>query len=305
MARDWHDKKLLALGKMSFDLHEKLAQEHGAKTWDFRRLDAFSVNQTVKRSSSSFPIQCDWVNHGLVKKSQLIGNKADNAQCHPLKFTKAMFDLAREKGMKYINGHVLRIGKNELIFKKKKQIYRIAFDKVLVTAGPWTKRVLPDLDLQLVPSRAHSIVVKTETPVQPVAIFADITLKDGTLMEPEIYPRQDEVYACGDCGALDPHTLPIKASGVEVDEAKCDEIKQALDIISPDVLAKGEVTAKQACYLPLSNYPIMYQAKQGLYVSTGHGVWGITLAPGSGKVMADLIMDGHVNNLDMRAFQPA
>ena len=41
------------------------------------------------------------------------------------------------------------------------------------------------------------------------------------------------------------------------------------------------------------------------FVATGHSVWGILNAPASGEAMADLIVDGATEHVDLRWFDPA
>ncbi len=40
-------------------------------------------------------------------------------------------------------------------------------------------------------------------------------------------------------------------------------------------------------------------AERGLYVAAGHTCWGITLGPGTGKVMAELLFDGEVKSANI------
>ncbi len=42
-----------------------------------------------------------------------------------------------------------------------------------------------------------------------------------------------------------------------------------------------------------------------LWYGAGHSCWGILEAPATGKVMAQLILDGHASLLDIAPFSPA
>jgi len=44
---------------------------------------------------------------------------------------------------------------------------------------------------------------------------------------------------------------------------------------------------------------------EGLYIATGHNVWGILNAPATGEVMAQLIAEGATRNVDISPFDPA
>ena len=40
----------------------------------------------------------------------------------------------------------------------------------------------------------------------------------------------------------------------------------------------------------------------GAYVATGHSVWGMLNAPATGEAMAELILDGAAQQVDLRPF---
>jgi glycine/D-amino acid oxidase-like deaminating enzyme len=43
---------------------------------------------------------------------------------------------------------------------------------------------------------------------------------------------------------------------------------------------------------------------RGLYVATGHSVWGILNAPATAEAIAELILDGVAQTTDLAAFDP-
>jgi glycine/D-amino acid oxidase-like deaminating enzyme len=43
---------------------------------------------------------------------------------------------------------------------------------------------------------------------------------------------------------------------------------------------------------------------EGVYVATGHNVWGILNAPATGEALADLIADGVARSIDLTPFDP-
>lgn len=45
--------------------------------------------------------------------------------------------------------------------------------------------------------------------------------------------------------------------------------------------------------------------QKGVYVATGHSVWGILNAPATGEAMAELLLDGAARTLDLAPFDPA
>ena len=70
----------------------------------------------------------------------------------------------------------------------------------------------------------------------------------------------------------------------------------------------AELIAEQACYLPISPRtaaPILGgSVEQGVYIASGHAVWGISNSLGTGKVMEELLMDGKVTSADIRHLHP-
>jgi glycine/D-amino acid oxidase-like deaminating enzyme len=73
-------------------------------------------------------------------------------------------------------------------------------------------------------------------------------------------------------------------------------------------LAEAEVVSAQACYRPVTRdgLPLIGRvpAVEGLYVATGHSVWGILNAPATAEAMAELIVEGAAHAVDISAFDP-
>ena len=125
---------------------------------------------------------------------------------------------------------------------------------------------------------------------------------------PEIYARpNNEVYACGEGDTFVP--LPKTTADVETDDARCQDIVDYISSIS-DEMRDGEVTARQACYLPnvqaASGGPLIGETGvRGLLLAAGHTCWGIQNGPATGKLMSEFVFDGRaksasVGNLDPR-----
>jgi glycine/D-amino acid oxidase-like deaminating enzyme len=193
---------------------------------------------------------------------------------------------------------------------------------VVLAAGPWTPTLLPQLRMS--PLRAHSISIKVKRPVSAYCLFTEITFRvpsqpathgelskssSAKTVSPEIYSRpNNEVYICsqGDLNVPLPHPTEV----VAVSARSCQEIIDAAASVSDD-LASGHVTGRRACYLPtieagVTKDPLVgYSGLEGLLLATGHSCWGISNAPGTGKVISELIFDGEahcipVGNLDPR-----
>ena len=121
-------------------------------------------------------------------------------------------------------------------------------------------------------------------------------LEGGLRVTPELYARPNgEVYVCGEQDSNVP--LPALASEVTIEQERCDELIQHSALLSAQ-LEQGKVRTCQACYLPLnrlSGIPLLGEGHlklKGVYLAAGHSCWGICLAPGTGKVMTEIILDG-------------
>lgn len=219
--------------------------------------------------------------------------RSETAQVHPWHFTTSIAALAQEKGLdlrtnaKVTDINTTKTGVESVTYldrntDEKKVINHVT--DVIVTAGPWTGKVLPRTKVEGL--RAHSVVYDAD--VSPYAVFTDVELPSDFVPEhraklgqrrrhkgsvdPEIYARPfGEVYACGmvpslcdmslsnpiclltSCSSIgEPDTtvaLPDTADKVQCDEAQCDDIVSYISTFSP-VLAKARVKRKQACYLP-------------------------------------------------------
>lgn len=257
------------------------------------------------------PEDLDWLDteDSLVAYDGM-GTPDDTAQVHPELFTRSMAQLAEDKGVRIVTGArvtaITQGGKGQVesvTYSKDGQEEQLATTDCIVAAGPWTSRLLPNVPVTS--SRAHSIVIKTPKPVSPYALFTSIALPAGfpspgqqkplkraQTVEPEIYARPDgTAYACGPTDSLVP--LPLTTAEVEVDRSRCDDIAAQVGGISDELGRDGDVLARQACYLPQGG-PFIgpVPGHKGVIVAAGHTCWGIQNAPGTGKLVSELVFDG-------------
>lgn len=240
------------------------------------------------------PEDLDWIKDGLTSAYEPMAAERETAQVHPYLFTTSMLELAQEAGAEFIKGKVTSIeftegtpntdGKERSVSAVKyiddqNSSSIISASHVIVAAGPWTSSLLPDVPISGM--RAHSITIRPSRPVSAYALFTEISLPrkitGSTHASPEIYTRpNNEVYACS---PGDGEPLPDGTQNVKIDERTCDALFKQVASISP-VLAAGEVTAKQACYLPNVNSgprgcPIIGEVDnvRGLVIAAGHTCW--------------------------------
>ncbi|GAA6005350.1 hypothetical protein JCM10207_002947 [Rhodosporidiobolus poonsookiae] len=93
-----------------------------------------------------------------------------------------------------------------------------------------------------------------------------------------------------------PNKLPATVDDVRamLDQRLVGRLKRAAGAVS--ALLKEEngavIEREQFCYRPVfpDREPVVGRLAPGVLLATGHGPWGITLAPGTGKVMAELAL---------------
>ncbi|KAI5115941.1 hypothetical protein M0805_004938 [Coniferiporia weirii] len=326
---------------ITFKEHERLAQAHdGANRWGWRYTNvgqwegkgeaidssempsAISLNKKDgmfaggtdprRRGKSLLPDDLDWVKETLTHNYEPMAGERETAQVHPYQFTTSMCALAQENGARVILGKATSIAYVDFASKGKQtravasvtytdassgESHTIPASHVVVSAGPWTQTILPQAPIS--GTRAHSITIRPTRPVSAYALFTEIAMPEPyPNASPEIYARpNNEVYACSPGDGL---PLPASTAEAQVDHKVCDALFEQVSAISPE-LRGGEVTARQACYLPNVNSgprgcPIVGEDEKvkGLIIAAGHTCWGICNAPGTGKAISELILDGKI-----------
>lgn len=313
---------------------------HGEDIRGLHRPDVASdgnvdVNARVslqKRSKESYarlrkaglPDDLDWVADETVRAYESMGSPEDTAQVHPYQFTTSMAQLAEEKGVNVILGSVTQIiddasgGSNSHVVKYTDKAtgtaQELSATDVIVTAGPWTSRILPSAPIGSL--RAHSVTIRPTRPVSAYCLFTSISLpknfKTGTAsramtVTPEIYARpKGEIYACGEGDHLAP--LPASTAEVHVDDARCQDIVDYCAAFS-DEIRDGDVLVRQACYLPqvegrVSGPLVGRTARNNIFLAAGHTCWGIQNGPATGLLMSEFVFDGEARSADVRSLDP-
>lgn len=268
--------------------------------------------------AAGVPKDLDWVAAEGIKAYEEMGTPATTAQVHPYQFTTSMAELAEEKGVNIIYGSATSINQSNntvtsITYAPKdtpSSPQTLEADTVILTAGPWTKSIWKKAPISAL--RAHSVTIRPSRPVSAYALFTAIQLPRGKsrhpqTVTPEIYARpNNEVYACGEGDQLIP--LPTSTDLVQCDDARCDEIVEQVSSISEE-LRDGEVTARQACYLPnvegRAAGPIIGQtAVRGLLIGAGHTCWGIQNGPATGKCLSEIVWEGGVKSAKLGELEP-
>ena len=281
---------------------------------------------SAKRDAMGIPEDLDWVAQESLRGYDEMGDPSTTAQVHPKLFTESMAALSKEKGVDIkTQSPVKSIKYNDSGSLVESVTYTdmatgeeqtIPATDVLISAGPWTKDVYPQAPIDAL--RAHSVTIKAD--VSPYALFTSIKLPakfpssasrgphSNTIVSPEIYARPDgEIYACGEGDMAVP--LPPTSAEVEVDDKRCQDIVDFVSSIS-DELRDGEVTARQACYLPSvhgSTSPLVgpLPGVKGLWIAAGHTCWGIQNGPGTGKLVSEFVFEGGAKSAKVQGLDPA
>lgn len=243
--------------------------------------------------AAGVPNELGWVDPKSVTGYEEMGDPDTTAQVHPFLFTISMAQLAEEKGVKIIYGSATSIntvngGVESVSYTSKDDgsSLELPASHVVLSAGPWTRKVWPQAPISAL--RAHSVTIRPSSPVSAHCLFTAISLpkdfysksenpnrsvkRHASIVTPEIYARpNNEVYACGEGDELVP--LPENTDLVEVDLQRCQDVIDYVSSIS-DELRDGEVTAKQACYLPNvspGGGPLIGETSvKGVIIAAGH-----------------------------------
>ena len=248
-----------------------------------------------------------WISRDVSISGQL-GSVGTTAQVQPAAFTAGMMRAAEERGAE------LRLGRVTGLVRRGGDVVGVDLDgetlegdAVVIAMGPWS--VLAAHWLPLPPVfglKGHSLLFDTGATLPPQALFLEYAENAGSILSPEIFPRADgTTYVCA---ISSDSPLPVDPDLVVPDDGAIDRLKALCDRMSP-VLAGSRVLASQACYRPVTQdgLPLIgaIPGVPGVYVATGHGVWGILNAPATGEAVAELILDGAASKVDLSPFDPA
>lgn len=307
LARDWcTGTPLDALARRSFALHAQLPGEI-AGDWGYRAMTAYSgfvaADDDPQRDA---PSRLDWLSDGIVI-AQRIGTTETTAIVHPRKFTSAVMNAALARGAEFRRGRVTGIVRDATRARGVEVDGGIIeADAVVVAMGPWSLLAAQWMSLPAVyGQRSPSIVYDIGPNVPADALFLDCET-DGSAVSIEVFPRADgstHITALSDIAPL-----PLDPAAVTPDLDAIARLQTMSERLSP-LFRPERIIAQQACFRPVTEdgLPLIGRVPQseGLYVATGHNVWGILNAPATGEAMAQLIAEGAARQVDLAPFDPA
>lgn len=309
LARDWcAGTPLDALARRSFALHAQLPEEI-AGDWGYRPMSAYggyvASDDDPRRTA---PSALHWLSDGVVI-AQRIGTPQTTAIVHPYKFTSTMMNAAIAQGAELRLGRftgIVRDADGRTVKGVGVEDSIIEADAVVIAMGPWSLLAAKWMSLPaLYGQRSPSIVYDTGTHVSADALFLQMVVH-GETESIEVFPRPDGstyVTACPDTNAF-----PTDPADVEPELNRMGRLQRMSQRLSP-LFRPEKIIARQACFRPATGdgLPLIGRVpdEEGLYVATGHSVWGILNAPATGEALAELIGGGTTRNVDLSPFDPA
>ncbi|ELQ41829.1 hypothetical protein OOU_Y34scaffold00251g15 [Pyricularia oryzae Y34] len=293
LALDWHGTATSSLAELSYRLHREIAKEgNGGERWGYRAVETLQVNIDTTKSRSKCPKELNWVDPSIVTSTSTLGSSDTTAQVTP----KHLVEYMVEAALKH-DGVEARLAtaatsldlddqgkvRGLRVRNPQGQDDYIECDCIVVAAGPWTGSLLNSLlpgdssnkvlaqmirkGKTIDGSRAHSIVVRGTRPTTEHCLFTDM----------KYVPKN----------SAEKHA----------------KLVEQIRVISPEILGESATIEKeQACYLPGGSFngPLIDgSSEHGLYIAAGHTCWGITLGPGTGLVMAEMIFEGKALSADV------
>lgn len=307
LALDWcTGTPLDALARRSFHLHATLVEEL-AGDWAYQRMSAFSgIVAADGRHRQDRSAKLDWLSEP-VKITHRLGTPASLAIVHPRKFTTSVMSAAQRGGARVRTGRVTGIARSaDGSATKGVEVdgRLIEADAAVIAMGPWSLLAAGWIDLPAVyGQQSPSIVYDTGQEVPAEALFLDYHDEDGSVTPVEVFPRADGSTHVTAFSSIAP--LPLDPADVAPDTEAVARLRAICERLSPAFRA-DRIIARQACFRPLTEdgLPLIGKAPQldGVYVATGHNVWGILNAPATGEALSELIAEGVSRTTDLTPF---
>lgn len=307
LALDWcRGSDLDRLARRSFQLHADLAEALG-NPWSYRRIETYGGYAEAgvdARRAGEHP----WLSPKVTLTGRL-GSPQTTAVAEPRAFTTGLMGAAEALGAECRHGTVagLALGAGDSIRGVTLDSGEVVDgDAVVIAMGPWS--ILASLWLKL-PAvygyKGHSLVFETGDSLDPQALFLEYRETSGEVLTPELFVRADgTTWVCAISSA---GPLPVDPADVAPDLDAHARLEAMVRDIAPS-LAATPIRARQACFRPVTEdgLPLIgaVAGADGVYVATGHSVWGMLNAPATGEAMAELILDGRTQHVDLAPFTP-
>ena len=199
-------------------------------------------------------------------------------------FTVALARLAEARGVRFLRETTvegLEIGGGGIAAAKAGG-RRLEADAFVVALGSYSPLLLAHLGIRIpvYPLKGYSITI----PLSPEAAAAAPTVSLTDESHKLVLSRFGERLRCAG-------TAELTGYDTSINEVRCAAILQRIGRLFPALARTGEVQ-RWAGLRPATpnNVPVIGRTRfANLYLNTGHGTLGWTLAAGSGRALADLV----------------
>jgi glycine/D-amino acid oxidase-like deaminating enzyme len=288
------------LARRSFQLHADLADELD-NPWSYQRIETYGgyAEAGVSARGTSEHL---WLSSKVTLTGRL-GSPQTTAVVEPRAFTTGLMRAAEALGAERRRGTVAGLAQGGVTLDSGEVVEG---DAVVIAMGPWS--ILASLWLKL-PAvygyKGHSLVFETGDGIAPEALFLEYRETSGEILTPELFVRADGTTWV--CAISSTGPLPVDPADVAPDLDAHARLEAMVEDISP-ALAARPIKARQACFRPVTEdgLPLIgaVAGADGVFVATGHSVWGMLNAPATGEAMAELILDGAPHHVDLSPFAP-
>jgi D-amino-acid dehydrogenase len=211
----------------------------------------------------------------------------------PLAYTQSLADSVRSRGGQITCGvRVDRVeppGRGRLTVVSGRE--RTAFDAVVLASGAWLSRLgkAAGVRPQLAAGRGYSFTVATATP----------------LAGPLYLPAQRIACTPTPGGMRLAGTMEFRPADDPLDRRRVDAIvRSARDYLDGADWASVSDVWVGPRPVTADGLPVIGATRQpGVYVAGGHGMWGMTLGPATGRLLAEFIATGE-RPAALRPFDP-
>ena len=173
-------------------------------------------------------------------------------------------------------------------------------DYVVNAAGPWAARVgaMAGLDLPVSPRRRQLLVARTDPPV-PADVPMTVDVDGGAHFRPE---RDGAAVVGGRFDAADPERDPDAyrtSSDFDWAATALEAAADVADYFGPET----EVIRGWAGLYAVTpdHHPIVEETRPGFVNAVGFSGHGFMQAPATGRVVAELVVDGEARTVDVSA----
>jgi glycine oxidase len=303
------------LRRRGFEMHEELAETLPAESgveFAFARNRRVAIAATEEQEQalramaergSALGRQLEWMDAAAVTalcpwidrpgRGGVVGEPA--GQLDPYRYTLALVAAAESAGAAVRSGRVTGIAQSGgRVTGVEVGETTVAAGAVVVAMGPW--------------SIDAGSWLGTPVPVEPLK-GQIVRVRSPEALEPFGFTYGGDYVATKEDGIVFLGTTEERRgfdNGTTV-EARDSILAFATQFSS--VLGEAELVEQTACLRPLSldELPMIgpVPGLDGAYVATGHGRQGILMSPPTGRAIADLIVDGETDCLDLDPFDPA